>query len=164
MAHKSHIFWYGESSLARNAFLFNCRDADLIPSPGNRISKGSIVTGSYGFVAAEELVPGFEGTIQQFRPNRRCSWQGFELACMTHPDTPPGKSRKAELRHFNYIVAELPNQQAISVAQCLKLPIVADSEGRKLVNLEIACFERQGKANPRRAKLLEKPIMRRVAT
>jgi len=98
-------------------------------------------------------VPGFSGSLLRYKPNRLCKWQNFELACMVHARAPLGKSTKAALRHFNYVVAELSDSRALSMAKRLGVPVI-EANGCRVVNLEIACFERQGRANPRRAKLL----------
>ncbi len=148
------VYWYKKGLLIKNAFLFNCRDDDLTIQSGAQIPKGSIVSGTIGYVAAEELVPGSSATLVPFEPNRRCAWQDFELACMAHPDAPTPNAPQEELRRFNYIVAELPNPEARALARRLALPVLVDDQGRNLVNLEIARFERQGRGSPRRAKIL----------
>jgi hypothetical protein len=154
MSAKYSIYWYQVSALVKNAFLCNCRDDDLQERSGSRIEKGQIVVGAVGFVAAEQIVPGFSGNLASFRANRRCEWQGFTLPCMVHPNAPPNAVPREAFRHFNYAVAEVPKSGAVNIATNLGLPVLQDSEGRNLINVEISSFQRQGNANPRRAKLI----------
>ena len=94
------------------------------------------------------------GTILPFRPTRRCEWQGHELRCMVHPQMPAGARTKAQLKPYNYLVAELENEAQVATAQQLKVPVVKSSEGKILVNLECTTFEKQGVASPRRARMI----------
>ncbi len=153
MANKFSIYWYNEDRDVAGAFLYNCRDSDL-RSGGTGIKRGDLVLGAVGVVSAERDVPHRSGKKLAFKPSRRCEWQGFELECMVHPDLPATARTKAEVRPFNYIVAELPDAHAKAKAAQLRLPIQPDSKGRILVNLECATFQRQGNGSPRRAKLL----------
>ena len=154
MPPKFAVYWYRQSALVKNAFLFNCRDTDLQPRPGARIEKGQIVVGAVGLVAAEQIVPGFSGTLAGFKSNRRCDWQNFTLPCMVHPDVPSTAAPRSALRNFNYAVAELADPDALKVATNLGLPVIQDANGRNLINVEISSFQRQGEASPRRATLL----------
>lgn len=152
MPSKFAIFWYRKSPFAKNAFLYNCRDDDLAPQPGSRIERGEIVFGAVGLVVAEQIVPGLIGKVIRFHSNRRCEWQGCELPCMVHPNVTAGLTAKTELRGFNYAVAELTNIDAVALATNLKLPVIQDVKGRKLINVELASFQSIGKH--RRAKLI----------
>ena len=73
---------------------------------------------------------------------------------MAHPSAPASNAPQKELRRFNYVAAELPNPEAVALAHRLGLPVLLDDEGRNLVNLEIASFQRQGRGSSRRAKLI----------
>lgn len=154
MAAKFKTYWYQESVFAKNAFLFNCRDLDLERKTGTRVERGEIVVGAAGLVCAEQIVPGLAANVVAFQPSRRCEWQGLELACMVHPNVPVDAKTKAELRDFNYAVAELASEAAVKLAMSLSIPVMPFPDGRKLINVELAAFERQGQSNPRRAKLI----------
>ena len=149
MAKKYKNYWYQTNTDVQRAFLYNCRDHDLCH--GNGISVGSIVRGAVGFVIAESFVPDLTGSIVSFCPIRRCEWMGFTLPCMTEA---PLTASERELRPFNYVVAELAEIAALDQAQSAGVPVVPYIGGKRLVNLEIFTFERQGRKNPRRAKLL----------
>lgn len=152
MARKYSIYWYQKEQRIRDAFLYNCRDNDL--QKIQPILKGCIIQGAIGFAVAECDVVGFTASIvPKFKSNRRCDWMGFTLSCMVHPQTPNGPLPKSRLRDFNSIVAEL-TKDAEKVAKGKGVPVVRHKDGLKLVNLEIATFERQGIHSPRRAKLL----------
>jgi len=84
MATKHNIYWYRESAFVANAFLYNCRDNDLQPRSGARIKIGEIVSGVGGYVAAEQIVPGFNASVVPFAANRRCEWHGLDLPSMVH--------------------------------------------------------------------------------
>jgi hypothetical protein len=73
---------------------------------------------------------------------------------MVHSNMPTGTTAKSALRDFNYAVAELPTPDAVSVATRLGMHVVQDAKGRNLINVELASFQRQGSANPRRTKLI----------
>jgi hypothetical protein len=152
MAIKYKIFWNKEKQEVHDAFLFNCRDDDL--RAGASIPVGAIVLGAVGCVAAERPVRGLTGTILPFQPTRRCEWRGQELRCQVHPDVPAAAKLKAELRLFNYIVAELTSADQVALAQNVGVPVITTPTGKNLVNLECACFQKQGIKNPRRAKMI----------
>jgi hypothetical protein len=149
MSKKSSIYWYNQSAMVRKAFLYNRRDNDLLVAT---IPRGSIVIGTTGFVATERKVNGFNAKLTNFKPNRRCSWQGFELRCMVSPIALTGSMVKLNPRDFNYIVAEVPNIKVARKAKSLGVPVTKNLSGQKFLNLEIDCFQKQGKN--RRAKLL----------
>jgi hypothetical protein len=119
MAKKFGTYWYQESALVCNAFLYNCRDTDLSPRSGARIEKGQIVAGAVGLVAAEEILPGYRAKVVAFKPTRKIEWQGLELRCMGHANLPSGAKTKAEIRPYNYAVAELPDSDAVKLAKNL---------------------------------------------
>lgn len=152
MGRNHAIYWYQEEPAVADAFLFNCRDNDL--RRGGTIPSGSIILGVGGFVVAERTVAGLSGTVFPFRPTRRCEWKGHELNCMVHPQMPISARTKAELRPYNYLVAELEADAQFTTAQGVKLPVVITPDGRRLVNLECGVFQKQGNASPRRAKLI----------
>ena len=152
MAKKYKIYWYQEEQEVHDAFLLNCRDDDLRAGAG--IPVGAIVLGAGGCVAAERAVRGFTGKTITFQPTRRCEWQGQELRCQVHPDMPAGAKLKAELRPFNHIVAELTSAEQVSLAKKSGVPLITTPTGKQLVNLECACFQKQGIKNPRRAKMI----------
>ena len=152
MANKYKVYWYQEEQEVHDASLFNCRDDDLKAGAG--INIGTIILGAGGCVAAERAVRGYTGTSISFHPTRRCEWQGPELRCLVHPDMPAGAKLKAELRPFNHIVAELTSAEQVSLAQKSGVPVITTPTGKQLVNLECACFQKQGLKNPRRAKMI----------
>ena len=154
MATKFKIFWYQESAFIKNAFLYNCRDNNLRRSQNGWIKAGQIVTGATGYVIAEQNVPGFSGKSVRFKPNRKCSWQGLDLPCMAHQDIPVGSNTKPALRHRQYAVSQLPDEDAVKVAINSGVPVLVTLDKKNYVNLELSTFERQGKGNPRRAKLI----------
>ena len=154
MATKFKIFWYQESAFIKNAFLYHCRDNDLQRSQNGWIKAGQIVTGATGYVIAEQNVPGFSGKSVWFKPNRKCRWQGLDLPCMAHQDIPAGSNTKPALRHRQYTVAQLPDETAVKIAVKKGVPVVVTSDKKNLVNLELSTFQKQGKGNPRRAKLI----------
>ena len=152
MAKKFQKYWYHDEHEVREAFLFNCRDDDLRAGAG--IPVGAIVPGEVGCVVAERAVRGYTGKIISFQPTRRCEWQGQALRCQVHPDMPAAAKNKAELRHYNYIVAELTSVEQVALAKSVGVPVIATASGKQLVNLECACFQKQGIKNPRRAKMI----------
>lgn len=134
----------------RSASLCNLRDQEA--QKGGQISGGDVTTGSVGFAVAENDVVGWTAKTVPFRPTRRCKWQGFELPCMVHPRTPPGKIDYGDLRDFNYVVAAVVNESVAAMARKLKLLYLITPKGKPVINLEISRFGRQ---NPgRRATLL----------
>lgn len=151
---KHEIYWYQQSVFVRNAFLYHCRDDDLIQNPTARIPRGAIVAAQFGFVAAENAVPGFEATIVPFLPSRRCEWQGVILECMVHASAPSGSPPKSSLRPFNNIVACLSSPEWLELALSVGVPVITTADGVQVVNLELGCFQKQGKNNSRRAKLI----------
>ena len=154
MATKFKKFWYQESAFIKNAFLYNCRDNDLQRSQNDWIKAGQIVAGATGYVIAEQNVPGFSGKSVRFKPNRKCHWQGLDLPCKAHQDIPAGSNTKAALRHRQYAVAQLPDEDAVKVAINSGVPVLVASDRKSYVNLELSTFEKQGKGNSRRAKLI----------
>lgn len=154
MAKNFETYWYQESPFIRNAFLCHCRDGDVQRRSGAKIEQGAIIPGAVGVAAAEQVVPGFTANPVAFNPTRRCDWQGIELQCMVHPEVPAGAKTKKELRHFNNAVAELPDDAAARLASSVGVPVVTLHDGRRVINIELSSFQRQGIANPRRAKLL----------
>jgi len=152
MAKNYKIYWYQKEQTVHDAFLFNCRDDDLRAGAG--IPVGAIVLGASGCVAAERAVRDYTGKTITFQPMRRCEWQGQELRCQVHPDMPVGAKLKAELRPFNHIVAELTSPEQVALAQKTGVPVITTSPGKQLVNLECACFQKQGAKNLRRAKMI----------
>jgi hypothetical protein len=152
---KHEIYWYQVSLFVKNAFLYHCRDADLRSKQGSRIDAGTIVEGHGGYAIAEHSVPGFEASrAVDFKPTRQCGWQGFTLHCMVHSAVPSGRSTKAALRPFNNAVAELTDDAQFSKAVEMKIPVVVNRSGRKLINVELSTFEKQGINSPRRVTLL----------
>ena len=137
-----------------NASLYHLRDDDLVEDLSAQIPQGAIVEGALGYAAAEQTVPGFQARIVRFLSNRQCEWQGLILACMTHPAAPTNKPPKKELRLYNYIVARLPDEGLMVLAQSTGVPVLTTPEGDKVVNLEVANFGKQGASSPRRAQLL----------
>jgi hypothetical protein len=154
MATKFRIRWYQKSPFVRNAFLFNCRDNDLLIESKSSIEPGHIVQGAVGYVVAEHKVPGFRANVVHWRPNRKCRWLGADWPCMAHPGIPNGKITKVSLRHYQYAVVQLPDGEAARSAVGKKVPVIVSSAGVYFVNAELSTFQRQGKANPRRAKLI----------
>jgi hypothetical protein len=154
MSAKFKIYWYQKSPFVRNAFLVNCRDNDLKPDSSSQIEEGEIVQGAVGYVAAEHNVPNFRGKIVRWKPNRKCQWLGSAWQCMAHPKIANGKTTKASLRHYQYAVVQLRDEAAVKVAVESKVPVIVTVGGKYFVNLELSTFERQGKGNPRRAKLI----------
>jgi hypothetical protein len=152
MARKHAIYWYEEEPAVAAAFLFNCHDDDL--RRGGRILAGSIVRGTGGPVASEKEVFGLSGTLLAFQPTRRCEWQGHELRCMVHAQMPSSAKTKAQLRPYNYVVAELETEEQACTARNIGVPVVTTPEGRRLVNLECSTFEKQGAGSRRRAKMM----------
>jgi hypothetical protein len=150
MPKKFEIYWYNEAPELKPAFLFNLRDNDI--QKGGKIVVGEIIEGAVGYVAAQETVMFWTGRVVPFSPNRRCEWQGFELRCMVHPNTPTGKVPAAKLRDFNYAVAEVPNDKVAEKATSVGIPVVRTSQSKRVINVELSQFERQ-KAE-RRANLL----------
>ena len=127
---KHKTYWYQISHFVRAAFLYNCRDDDLRQNSSSRIPAGRIVAGQVGYVIAERAVLGFEGKIVDFEAYRQCDWQGNRLACMVHKSTPSGKLPKAALRHYNYVVAELPVASHKATALAVGVPIIVSASGR----------------------------------
>ena len=153
MPKKFEKYWYQKNAAVKSAFLFHCRDRDL--RSGSGILKGTILQGAVGFVVAEADVPELTGNIiSSFQPNRRCLWRGFELQCMADPRAPVGNHDKKVLRPYNYIVAEVIEEDAVSEANKLGVPIIIHGSGKQLLNLECSTFEAQGKNSPKRASLL----------
>lgn len=150
MARKHTIYWYQEGPEFRSAFLFHLRDGDV--KQGGKFKKGDVVEGTGGYVVAEADVFGWTVAIVPFSPTRRCEWHGFVMPCMVHRQAPPGKHPSAQLRAFNYIVAQLTDPAAEIKAAEIGLPVIPTDAGQKLVNLEIGRFEAQ--AHQRRATLL----------
>jgi hypothetical protein len=147
-------YWYQESPFVKNAFLFHLRDDDLVEDPTARIPQGVIVEGALGYAAAEQAVPGFKARTMHFTPNRQCEWQGRILGCMAHAAAPAAQPAKKELRLYNNIVARLPDEAAVVLANSTGIPVLTTPEGDMVVNLEVASFGKQGAASPRRAQLL----------
>lgn len=110
--------------------------------------------GMLGPIAAEGKVSGYKAKIVKFRPTRKVSWQGMELRCMGHPDLPSGARTKAEIKPYNYAVAELPDKDAVKLASQLGLKVLQTGNGKQVINVELTTFQRQGNGNPRRAKLV----------
>ncbi|MFT5470705.1 MAG: hypothetical protein ACI8UO_005836 [Verrucomicrobiales bacterium] len=152
MGRKHEIYWYQESKAIAAAFLYNVRDGDL--QVGGSIEKGEIIAGCIGFTVAERNVVGYSGRCVSFEPNRRCMWQGVELRCMAHPDIPGSVTSKAQLRGFNYAVAELAGEEHVELAKQTNVPQVDTPSGSTVINIELTTFQRQGAGNPRRAKLI----------
>jgi hypothetical protein len=148
------MFWYQESIFVKNAFLYNCRDNDLQRRRNSWIKEGQIVNGEVGYVIAEHNVPGLTGKIVHFKQNRKCRWQGLDLRCMAHKDIPIGSVTKSSLRHLHHAVAQLPDEEAVKIANENEVPVIVTLDGKFYVNLELSTFERQGKGNSRRAKLI----------
>jgi hypothetical protein len=140
MVKKSQWIWYLTNTKVRAAFFYNCRKRDLWDGSG--IDKGTIIEGANGFVVAEAAVPDVSGKAVAFQPNRRCEWQGMELACMVKAGALAGQPAP---REFNYIVARLSTLEAEQLAARHKLPTVQTPGGEVLANLEIARFATQGK-------------------
>jgi hypothetical protein len=149
VSRKHSILCYNEPEIA-NAFLYNLRDFDA--QTGGQISKGDIAQGAIGYAVAESTVVGWTAKTVRFRSSRKCKWQGFELPCMVHLQTPRGKSSYSKLRDFNYVVAAVINEQVASIAKKLHLPYLITSDGKPVFNLEISRFQKQG--HERRATLL----------
>jgi hypothetical protein len=154
MASKFKIFWYRKSVFVKNAFLYNCRDNDLQRSLNGWIKEGQIVSGATGYVIAEHNVPGFAfgltGKIVPFESNWDCNWQGLILPCMAHEAIP---SHKSYLRPYNYVVAQLPDEEAVKIVVKNKVPVIITLDQKLYVNLEIFwSFQKQDKN--RRAKLI----------
>ena len=73
---------------------------------------------------------------------------------MPHQDVPNGSIPKRALRHRHHTVAQLPDDEAVKIAIKSGVPVVVTLSKQIYVNLELSTFERQGKGNPRRAKLI----------
>jgi hypothetical protein len=148
------------------ADLYNCRDDDLCS--GGTIARGDIVPGKCGIAVAAADVPGLSVTrgVVPYQPNRCVKWQDFYLTCMALKGLREGPvpfGAPGGLRHSHYVVAELTAPAAIALAKHqlviqtktkgdAQLRLVETSDGRKLVNLEVA---RIPEKNPgyRRAEL-----------
>jgi hypothetical protein len=154
MATNFAIYWYRESAFVKNAFLYNCRDNDLKRVQNCSIREGQIVKGAVGYVIAEHHALGFRGEIVRFKPNRKCHWQGLDLPCMAHDAIPGGTITKDALRHYQYAVAQLPDEQAVKIAVKKGIPVIVTLNRQYFLNLELSTFEKQGKASTRRAKLI----------
>jgi len=134
----------------RKSFLFNLRDGDF--QSGGQISKGEVVQGKNGYVAAESHCPGWNAVTVTFRPNRKCEWQQFKLPCMAIPKVPVENLTKKALRSYNYVLATVTNAEVAARAKKLELPCVVTPNGDHVINLEISRFSPQRKAG--RATLL----------
>jgi hypothetical protein len=134
----------------KKLFLYNL-DGDY--QPGGRISKGDLVQGQKGYVAAEQSCSGWTVRTVLFLPNRQCKWKGFILPCMAHPSAPAGQSRRPALRPYNYVVAAASKAVALQAKNAGFSSVITPKEQR-VVNLEISTFGEQGPASSRRATLL----------
>lgn len=114
---------------------------------------GDVVLGVKGFVVAENSIFGIRPrTISKFRANRRCEWKGMELPCMVHPRTPGSAMSSGALKPFNYVIAELPDEEVMRKALGYGVPVVVTGNRRFLCNLEVTRFKPQ--TVDRRARLI----------
>ena len=87
--------------------------------------------GRWGFVVAERTVAGLSGTVFPFRP-RGAAVERSRTELHGAPQMPISARTKAELRPYNYLVAELEADAQFTTAQGVKLPVVITPDGRRL--------------------------------
>ena len=153
MARRFKFYWYEKYPLVKNSFLFNCRDNDLKIDRNSWIKEGQIVKGATGYVIAEHNLPGFCGDIFRFKPNRKCHWQDLDLHCMAHDDIPSGPITKNALRHYQYAVAQIPDEKAAKIAADKGISVIVTKDRKYFINVELSTFEKQGEGSARRARL-----------
>ncbi|MEI7733300.1 MAG: hypothetical protein WCO56_27260, partial [Verrucomicrobiota bacterium] len=84
---KTDYIWYRTNPSVVTAFLYNCRELDLVDGPG--IPAGAIVKGTHGYVVVEKMIPEVTANLVPFKPNAKCQWQEYQLSCMALPGGKP---------------------------------------------------------------------------